>query len=102
MVSKRLEIRLDPERRCKLQELSEEQQIAASELVRRLIDQAYEQRERARRLAIVDRLREANLEDAPDPDELSRQLAKTYDNPDHYQHQRLHLFCRQQTPAARP
>jgi hypothetical protein len=85
VVSERLEIRLDKERQFKLRELTVEQQIAASELLRRLIDEAYEERQRRLRREALERLLAADgIEDPPDPEELSRQLASAYDIPDPY------------------
>ena len=50
-----------------------------SEVVRRLIDEAWEAMMLERRKAAVERLIALEVEDVPDPDILSRQLQKTYD-----------------------
>ena len=79
MVSQRYEIRLDEERRRKLDYLAEKRGSAASDAVRQLIDQAYENEIVEYRLALVRHIAEANIEDLPDPDELSRQLSEAHD-----------------------
>jgi hypothetical protein len=77
----RLEVRLDPSRRLKIAELAGVYHVGMSELVRKMIDEAYEDVLLARRRAAVQRIIEAQAEgeEMPDPDELSRQLASTYD-----------------------
>jgi hypothetical protein len=79
MVTERLEVRLDPERRRKLSELAEGQAAPVSEVVRRLIDRAYEDALRQRRRLAAKRLAEIEAEDVPDPETLSRQLEGVYD-----------------------
>lgn len=79
MVTQRLDIRLDPERREKLRELASEQGAAVSEVVRRLIDLAYEERMRERRRQAAREIGEMQIEAMPDPEELSRQLEATYE-----------------------
>jgi predicted transcriptional regulator len=82
MESQRLEVRLDPERRRKLRQIAETRGLTISYAVRELIDRAFEESETVERLRIVERLAALNVEDVPDPDELSRQLDSTYDVPD--------------------
>ena len=84
MVTERLEVRLDPERRRKLAKIAEERRAPVSDVVRRLIDEAYEDVLKEERRRAVEIIANANVEDVPDPEELSRQLAKTYDIPDLY------------------
>ena len=79
MTTQRLDIRLDPGRRQKLQELAAEQGTAVSEVVRRLIDGAYAERLRERRRQAARRIGEMEIEDMPDPETLSRQLDATYE-----------------------
>ena len=50
-----------------------------SDVVRRLIDDAWEAMMLERRMAAVERLIALNVEDVPDPDILSRQLANKYE-----------------------
>ncbi|HEU0074148.1 MAG TPA: hypothetical protein VFS30_09060 [Dehalococcoidia bacterium] len=84
MVTERLDVRLDPERRRKLEELAEHRQASVSDTVRELIDQAYEDEAREHRLKLVREIAGLNIEDVPDPEELSRQLAQTHDLGDLY------------------
>ena len=80
MATQRLDIRLDQERRRKLRELAAEQGAPISELVRRLIDQAYEETLRERRARAARELGRLEIEDVPDPATLSRQLEDTYES----------------------
>lgn len=84
MVGPRLEVRLDTEHQRRLEVVLEERRVAVSELVRQLIDAAYEEIALARRLEAVRQIAAMGIEDVPDPEELSRQLARTYDIPDLY------------------
>lgn len=78
-MASRLEVRLDDERKQRLQELGEAEGVPISEVVRRLIDDAWEEVMRARRIAAVERLIALNVEDVPDPDTLSRELGERYE-----------------------
>ncbi|MBM3925650.1 MAG: ribbon-helix-helix protein, CopG family [SAR202 cluster bacterium] len=80
MAIERLDVRLDQERRRKLQELAAEQGTPVSEIVRRLIDMAYEDTLKARRRRAVEKMSQMAIEDVPDPETLSRQLAETYES----------------------
>ena len=62
-----------------LAELAEEERSTLSEVVRRMIKKSYEERVRARRRAAAEALVAMEIEELPDPDELSRQLAAKYD-----------------------
>ena len=75
----RLDVRLDSERRRRLEELVEERGVAISEVVRCLIDDAYEDIVRVRRKQAIERLIELNVEDPPDPDTLSRELEAAHE-----------------------
>lgn len=75
----RLDVRLDEERRRRLEELVEERGVPISAVVRRLIDDAYEDIVRARRKQAVERLIASNVEDPPDPDTLSRELEAAHE-----------------------
>ncbi|MCY3647819.1 MAG: ribbon-helix-helix protein, CopG family [Chloroflexi bacterium] len=75
----RLEVRLDDERKQRLEELGEAEGVPISEVVRRLIDDAWEEVMRARRLAAVERMAQLEVEDPPDPETLSRELEETYE-----------------------
>ena len=78
MVS-RFEVRLDTNCRRRLNELAEGRGITAGEVVRQLIDQAYEEVLREMRLEAAERLIAMNLEVPDDPDELSQQLETAHD-----------------------
>ncbi|MDE2669770.1 MAG: ribbon-helix-helix protein, CopG family [Chloroflexota bacterium] len=75
----RLEVRLDDERKQRLEELGEAEGVPISEVVRRLIDDAWEEVMRARRIAAVERMAQLEVEDPPDPETLSRELEETYE-----------------------
>lgn len=75
----RLDVRLDAERRRRLEELVEERGVPISEVVRCLIDDAYEDIQRTRRTEAIERLIGLNVEVPPDPDTLSRELEAAHD-----------------------
>ena len=75
----RLDVRLDAERRRRLEELVEERGVPISEVVRRLIDDAYEGILRERREQAVERLTRLEVEDPPDAVTLSRELAAAHE-----------------------
>jgi hypothetical protein len=75
----RLEIRLDAERRRRLEELAESRQTSISDLVRELLDRGYEEWLRSQRLAAVQRMADLSIEDVPDPKILKQQLNETYE-----------------------
>ena len=78
MVS-RFEVRLDKACRERLDELAESRGITAAEVVRELIDKAFEEKLRERRLQAAEELIAMNAEIPPDPDELSRLLETAHD-----------------------
>ena len=75
----RLDVRLDSEQRARLEELVKERGVPISELVRRFIDDAYEDVMLQRRREALRRLVNLNIEDPPDPAELSRQLEEAHE-----------------------
>ncbi len=75
----RLDVRLDGERRRRLEELASESGAAISEVVRRLIDEAYEDVMRERRRQAVERLTRLNVEEPPDPSAVSRELEEAHE-----------------------
>ncbi len=79
MVAQRLEVRLDPERRRKLEEIAVARGEPVSEVVRGMIDRVYEEVDREERLRAARELCAMAIEDMPDPETLSRQLEETYD-----------------------
>ncbi len=75
----RLDVRLDTEQRRRLEELVAEQGKPISQVVRRLIDDAYEDVMRKRRRKAVERMVNLNVEDLPDAATLSRELEKAHE-----------------------
>ena len=63
----RLDVRLDPERRQRLDEMARERGVPISDVIRSLIDDAYEGILRERRRKAVDHLVSLAVEDPPDP-----------------------------------
>jgi hypothetical protein len=80
-VGPKLEVRLDPDRREKLARLADARDSTVADLVRSLIDQAFERAEAERREVAVDRLTTLEIEDMPDPDELAKQMNARFDGP---------------------
>ena len=78
-MTNRLDVRLDLKHRRRLKELAQEDGIPISEVVRRLIDGAYENIMRARRKQAIERLIGLNVEDPPDPETLSRELEAAHE-----------------------
>ena len=78
-MTNRLDVRLDSEHRRRLEELAQENGVPISEVVRRLIDGAYEDIVRARRKQAIEQLIGLNVEDPPDPDTLSRELEAAHE-----------------------
>ena len=75
----RLDVRLDDEQRRRLDEIVEERGRPISEVVRGLIDDAYEAVMRERRLEAVQRLVALEVEEPPDPAQLSRELEAAHE-----------------------
>jgi predicted transcriptional regulator len=79
MASERYEIRLDSEHRRKLSELAAVRDAPASEVVREMIDEAYEDVLREERRNAARELAAMEIEDVPDPETVSRQLESAHD-----------------------
>ena len=75
----RLDVRLDPERRKRLEEMARDRGVPISDVVRSLIDDAYEGILRERRRKAVDHLVSLEVEDPPDPQALSRELEAAHE-----------------------
>ena len=75
----RLDVRLDDEQRRRLEKVVEERGAPISEVVRRMIDDAYEDVMRERRRKAVERMVAMEIDVPQDPDELSRELEKAYE-----------------------
>jgi macrodomain Ter protein organizer (MatP/YcbG family) len=78
-MTNRLDVRLDFEHWRQLEGLAQEDEISISEVVRRLIDGAYEDIMRVRRRKAIERLMGLNVEDLPDPETLSRELEAAHE-----------------------
>ena len=78
-MTNRLGVRLNGEHRRRLDELAQEEGVTISDVVRRMIDAAYEDILRTRRQQAIERLIGLNLEDPPDPDTISRELEATHE-----------------------
>ena len=70
-----LDMRLDHDRRARLDAVVQDSGLSASEIIRSLIDQAYEDVLRKGRRNAFERLTFLNIETPPDPAELSRENA---------------------------
>ena len=75
----RLDIRLDAERRRRLEVVVAAKGGPISEVVRNLIDDAYEDVMRKRRKSAVERLVGLEMEDPPDAATLSRELEEGHE-----------------------
>ena len=76
MRKERVEIRLDPKMRGKLEEVAAARGSSISELVRDLIQRSHEEVAGAARLAAAERIGQMKVEDFPEPAELKRQLSE--------------------------
>ena len=78
-MTSRLDVRLEVEHRRRLEELARDRGVPISEVVRSLIDGAYEGVLRERRRLAAEHLTRMNIEDPPDPESLSRQLEEAHE-----------------------
>ena len=75
----RPDVRLNAETPRRLEELAEERGVPISEVVRYLIDDAYDGIMRERRRQAVERLTRLEVEDPPDAATLSRELEAAHE-----------------------
>ena len=75
----RLSVRLDEEQRRRLEEVVEKRGAPISEVVRGLIDDAYEEIMLERRRAAVERMAAMEIDVPLDPDTLSRELEAAHE-----------------------
>lgn len=75
----RLEVRLDEKRRAQLEEIAGNRGASVSDVVRSLIDEAYEEIRRERIRRAVERLINLNGPTPPDPETLSRELEAAHE-----------------------
>src|SRR5687768_8014555 len=80
----RLEVRLDKERKRRLHELAERRHASAAEVIRELIDRAYDEVDRERRYRAWERLCSLELPVPDDPEDLRREILSAHDIPDPY------------------
>lgn len=76
----RLEVRLEPERHARLRRLAAARHRTLSDMVRELIDDAYNELERADRLAAARELGAMNAFDVGTPEELKAEIEAMYDD----------------------
>ena len=74
----RLDIRLDHDCRARLDAVVQDSGLSASQIIRNLIDQAYEDVLEKERRNAFERLISLNIETPPDPAELSRELEEAH------------------------
>ena len=75
----RLDVRLDAEQRRRLETLVEKRGVPISDVVRSLIDDAYEGIMLERRREAVERLTRLEVEETPDAATLSRELEAAHE-----------------------
>ena len=75
----RVEIRLDGDRRRRLSEIAAEYETSLSDAVRTMIDEAYEEVVRARRLEAARRLAALEVETPPEPEDLAHELERAHE-----------------------
>ena len=75
----RLDVRMDTEQRRRLEEIGAERGAPISEVVRALIDDAYEEIMQERRRRAVARLIGLDVETPPDAETLSRELEAAHE-----------------------
>jgi predicted transcriptional regulator len=75
----RLEVRLEPDRYARLRRLAEARHRSMSDVVRELIDDAYAEIERARRIAAAEELGQMNAFHVGTPEELKAEIESMWD-----------------------
>jgi hypothetical protein len=80
--TERLDVRLDREHRRKLEEVARSRGLTVSEMVRRMIEQAYEHELRVERIRAAEELSGLGVEEVPDPATVGRQLEGAHEPPD--------------------
>lgn len=79
MRTERVEVRLDPATRERLEEMAEARRSSVSELVRSLIDRSYAEDVDRARVAAARRIGELGVEDVPEASVLKEQFARAHD-----------------------
>jgi hypothetical protein len=80
-MTNRLDIRLDTERRRKLDDLAQDRHMSISDLIRVLLDSEYEAWLRMQRAEAARAISALSTEDVPEPELLDRQLGEAYEPP---------------------
>ena len=75
----RLDVRLDSKRRRRLAEMARDRGVPISDVIRSLIDDAWEGILRERRRQAVDQLVSLEVEAPPDPQDLCRELEEAHE-----------------------
>ena len=78
-MASRLDVRLDPTRRQRLEEMARERGLPISDVIRSLIDDSYESILLERRRQAVEQLINLGVEEPPDPAALSRELEAAHE-----------------------
>ena len=78
MRTQRIEVRLDPETRAKLEQVAAARGATVSELVRSMIESTYEEEVSRRRLGAARRIGAMEVEDVPGAEVLKRQLGEAH------------------------
>ena len=78
-MASRLDVRLDPTRRQRLEEMAREKGVPISDVIRSLIDDSYESILLERRRQAVEQLINLGVEEPPDPAALSRELEAAHE-----------------------
>jgi hypothetical protein len=79
MVTRRFEIRLDPEREEHVEYVAGEEGVSMTDAFRRLLDRGWDDWMRERRRLAVERIAAMEIEEMPEPEELARQMDAMYD-----------------------
>jgi len=80
MASERYEIRLDAQHKARLGELATTYGVPGSQVVKDLIDKAFQDSRRAARMRAAEDLASINGEDVPGMETLKRQLGRSRDH----------------------
>lgn len=75
----RLEVRLEPSLHDRLRQLAEDRHRSMSDVIRQLIDDAYSELARARRIAAARELGEMEAFDVGTPEELKAEILTMWD-----------------------
>ena len=78
-MASRLDVRLDPTRRQRLEEMARERGLPISDVIRSLIDDSYESILLERRRQAVEQLINLGVEEPPDPEALSCELEAAHE-----------------------